>query len=710
MKRAFAKMQPCISVLTHISSDVTQPSLYLTAKNGQKYLIGRVSEGFQRTIGEQKVKTSKLSGVFLSGRHHWNACSGLPGMLLSFGDRDLDIKKVYTGPGTPFARVSQMIKSWDNFTFHQPLSVHPDCSIYSDENLEIRPLTIDSDSTSYVIQMKPIRGKFLVAKAKALGVPSGKLFGQLSEGFSVNVPGTNTFVHPHEVMGPSPVPARVLVLDLPTMSHVRAAQDPTTLACLLAQYPDSGFDLQAVYFFFSHEVDLDSPEVLSLRRCLCENDTRHLVSHPFVSPDFNTLNTVTNFQATFMEEFPAHFSLLYSQPAQGSLPKTFTQPNYKNNVVRILEQQHVLSIAPRLRDEPETKKTKRFKAELEIQPPTLKNPGSIRGIPYVPCSELREPEIVTLGTGASAPSKYRNVSSTLVRTRLGAVLFDCGEATSNSITRIFGPDGRSGLLRDLRVLYISHMHADHHLGAQQVLRYWLSEAKICKELPKLIVAAPPQFHAFIKQWSQIDEYESQLDSHVHFLDLDSVCIGKRYSSALQIGNEAIDAETNSSGIKIITCTAIHCNYSYNGCITFPKTAETAEFKVSYSGDSRPNKFFAQHVGLDSDLLIHEATHEDELAEEAIKKRHSTISEALEIARSMRANNTILTHISQRYPRLPTIGESNSQMVGPNQHACFAFDAMHTKLSEIQNIQQMVPRMGELFGSLITSGAEDNIED
>lgn len=710
MKIAFAKMQPCISVLTHISSDVTQPSLYLTAKNGRKYLIGRIGEGFQRTIGEQKVRTSKLSGVFLTGRHSWDSCSGLPGLLLSFSDRELAVKKLHAGPGRPFAKVTQMIKSWDNFTFHKPLDVSPDCSVYSDENIEIHPFTIDSDSTSYLLQLKATRGKFMVEKAKALGVPSGKLFGQLSEGLPVTIPGTDTVIQPHEVIGPSPVPARVLVLDLPSLSHVRAAQNPSTLANLLRQPSDSIFDLQAVYFFFSEEVDLNSPEVSSLIGKFSENGTKHFVSHPDVSPNFNTLNTVANFQATFMEEFPSHFSSLYSQPARDRLPPTLLQAAHKNNTVCVLEQQHVLSIAPRLREEAETKKSKKAKMEVEIQPPPSKNTFPIRGLPYMPCSELEEPQIITLGTGASAPSKYRNVSSTLVRTRLGAILFDCGEATSNSLTRIFGPEGRSRFLRDLRVLYISHMHADHHLGAQQLLRYWLSEVSSSQSLPKLIVAAPQQFHAFIKQWSHIDGFESELDSHVHFLDLDSVCIGKRYSSAVPVSDTAVDAEANLSGIKIVTCTAIHCNYSYNCCVTFPKTSETAEFKVSYSGDSRPNRFFAQQVGSDSDLLIHEATHEDELADEALKKRHSTISEALEIARLMRAKSTILTHISQRYPRLPTIGESSSKMVGPNQHACFAFDAMHTKLSEIQDIQQMVPRMSELFGSLETSSTEDNLDD
>lgn len=81
--------------------------------------------------------------------------------------------------------------------------------------------------------------------------------------------------------------------------------------------------------------------------------------------------------------------------------------------------------------------------------------------------------------------------------------------------------------------------------------------------------------------------------------------------------------------------------------------ENHAFKIVYSGDTRPCSRLAQ-LGLNASLLIHEATFDDLKQEEAIKKRHSTITEALEVARDMNAHRTILTHFSQRYPNTPPV--------------------------------------------------------
>lgn len=59
--------------------------------------------------------------------------------------------------------------------------------------------------------------------------------------------------------------------------------------------------------------------------------------------------------------------------------------------------------------------------------------------------------------------------------------------------------------------------------------------------------------------------------------------------------------------------------------------------------------------------MHEATFDDSMEEDAMKKKHSTVGQALDIARRMRARQVVLTHFSQRYPSLPppvSDGESN----------------------------------------------------
>lgn len=85
-------------------------------------------------------------------------------------------------------------------------------------------------------------------------------------------------------------------------------------------------------------------------------------------------------------------------------------------------------------------------------------------------------EIVCLGTGSASPSKYRNVSSTLLRVPgSGSYLLDCGENTLGQLKRIYQPEQLRELLRDLKLIWISHLHADHHLGLISVIKAWYEE-------------------------------------------------------------------------------------------------------------------------------------------------------------------------------------------------------------------------------------------
>lgn len=693
--------QPCITVVSHITSDVTQPALYLTAKNGQKYLIGRVGEGLQRSMTERKFKTFKFSGVFLTGENSWPSVSGLPGLLLSFGERGVDVSKLYTGPGKLLERATRLINSWSHFKFHRSLQTKATSDTYSDENLTMRPVVVD-DSTSFVIQMKPTRGKFMVEKARALGVPPGVMFGKLSGGEPVQLPDSGKWVQPSDVVGPSPVPARVLVLDLPSMNHVRSLLQ-TNMDELLSQCKQSpdGYDLRAIYYFFQDDVDLQSPEVHQLISGLGQvNDgssfTRNYISHPLLSPNYNTLVDFGEFQKTFRNEFPDHFTQLVSQPAKQQLPASLVNLN-----CYIIQQMHTLSIAAKDISGSNGNSKKRAKhTQIESEPSDM-DLTECDATPVTPAENLSEPQVVTLGTGASAPSKYRNVAGTLVRSPLfGSIIFDAGEATYNFMTRLFGRSGSAQILRELKVVYISHMHADHHLGALRLIRSWIDLCKMENFSEKLIIACPGPFIKFIRDWAIIDEFQSDVDEYLHLLDLDSVCIGDRYTSKEPISSTHIDQVAISLGIRIVTCTAHHnCHHSYNGTISTLGN----EFKVSYSGDTKPNRFFARTVGQGSDLLIHEATHENELEQTAALKGHSTIGGALEIAKLMNAKNTVLTHISQRYPKLPTIGTAGAT-IDNNQHACFGFDGMRADLSQIQQIQQMVPRMSELLEQFEDEGS------
>jgi ribonuclease Z len=70
-------------------------------------------------------------------------------------------------------------------------------------------------------------------------------------------------------------------------------------------------------------------------------------------------------------------------------------------------------------------------------------------------------------------------------------------------------------------------------------------------------------------------------------------------------------------------------------------------KIVYTGDTRPFENLAEFAAY-ADLLMHDATLDDSLAEKAEEDGHSTPSQAAENAKKAKAKMLILTHISARY--------------------------------------------------------------
>ncbi len=120
-------------------------------------------------------------------------------------------------------------------------------------------------------------------------------------------------------------------------------------------------------------------------------------------------------------------------------------------------------------------------------------------------------------------------------------------------------------------------------------------------------------------------------------------------------------------------------------------------KLAYSGDCRPSGAFAA-LGRGAHLLVHECTFDDELAGDARAKKHSTLSEALGVGRKMEARRILLTHFSQRYPKLPVVSEETLRRgrEGGREkdvEVLFAFDLMRVRLGEFKQASCFCRRSG-----------------
>ncbi|CDO56641.1 hypothetical protein DV113_004460 [Geotrichum candidum] len=649
----------------------------------------------------------------------------------------------------------------------------------------------DTTSSSYIIQIKQTRGRFNVEKANKLGVPKGSIRSVLSRGEPITLE-DGTVVTPDQVLEPTINGPRVLVIDCPGAEYVDSvlsqdwvqslspAKHPKQTGKLLrssaldnsASPPlkrqrtdniDSPYDglsekPAVVYHFLGKSVNpFEGPyfDWLLKSKDLFKEDCMHFIQHPDYAPDGITFDSAALLNIKLRYLYPDNFRVLQACDAVKQMPA-----NIPENI-RLGYGFGVVSLEPAVQYDGRRERSSGAVDMAEIEEFTLSPLKaklaeanlSIEGEPTfvppeIPETHLKDVEVITIGTGSALPSKYRNVVSTLVRVKPGerkSILFDCGEATIGNLRRLFGVDESIKVLRELQILYLSHLHADHHLGAISFIRHWL-EANEGSDAP-LYVMGPWKYFQFLHEWTQLEEAVSM--GRIKFVDNESFIIG---SSFLADNNRKIDeierfAITDSPSFfyemkekvglsDVRTCKAKHCDLAY--CVSFTfDLSENQKFQVAYSGDTRPTNMFAFKVGQGADLLIHEATHENGLEKEAAKKRHTTIGQALDVARKMNAKYTILTHFSQRYPKLPNIestsdtgymseNESTSDYEGESLipldngrtsvtgtddlKVALAFDGMGVKLKDIEHQKRRYEQLKLFFAEVAEEESKEEQED
>jgi len=147
--------------------------------------------------------------------------------------------------------------------------------------------------------------------------------------------------------------------------------------------------------------------------------------------------------------------------------------------------------------------------------------------------------------------------------------------------------------------------------------------------------------------------------------------------------------------QLVAVPVIHCPHAYAAVLH-----TTGGLKVVYSGDTRPCDALIS-AARDASLLIHEATFEDALLDEAVAKKHSLTREAVASGASAGAYRTLLTHFSQRYPKIPVIDDTFAT------HTGIAFDMMRLNLADLPALPALVPALRAVFPANAAGDAGDD---
>ncbi|KAI1422032.1 hypothetical protein F5Y12DRAFT_656513 [Xylaria sp. FL1777] len=546
-------------------------------------------------------------------------------------------------------------------------------------------------SMCYIVKGQDRRGKFNPIEAERLGVAKPD-YRRLTNRESVRGKDGN-LVTPEMVLGETVTGSGFAVLDLPDISYIDALVKRP-------EWADSQImnGIYVIFWILGRGV-VDDTRLQDFMQKM--SSIRHIVTSADTCPNMIAMDATAaqayKLRCVDSDRFPLpaysnELSLSGTAPACssryeiGRVGKTVQfAPRYEHQDEKIVPFPDIEKLAQASFDNSVLKMAAQAKSKI-IDPDFLAKIEKVEAdIPN------KDTEIITLGTGSAVPSKYRNVSATLVRVPgYGSYLFDAGENTMGQLRRVFGNELPS-VLRDLKVIWISHLHADHHLGTASVIKAWHEETMKSNVSAKLVVASHVHMIDWLREYADVEDFGFNRLVPMLFPHFKQTRLsGPRVFSA---------EETEQFGLEAIEgCWVDHCYGALATAFTFP-----SGLKIAYSGDCRPSDAFVQ-IGQGATILIHESTFDDELQGDAIAKKHSTISEAIDVGRRMGARRILLTHFSQRYQKIPSMEEDfeiradveTDDKAKVDEVVLLGFDYMRVKLGEFRKAQAFLPAIQKLL--------------
>ena len=272
--------------------------------------------------------------------------------------------------------------------------------------------------------------------------------------------------------------------------------------------------------------------------------------------------------------------------------------------------------------------------------------------------------LVFLGTSAAVPTLNRGLPAVILQGSMEQWIFDCGENIQRQMMAT-----KSSFHKRTRV-FLTHLHGDHVLGlpgllqtmalmdrkesiqvygpvgirdflvnCQRSLNFELTYQVEVYEVVKsgVIVEEDEYFVEAVKSNHTVESFSYVFEEKPRpgkFFPEKAVALGLPEGelwAKLQKG----ETVTLFSGNKVVTSKDV-MGPSRKGR------------KIVYTGDTKPFEAFSDFAKC-ADVVIHDCTYDDVLAEKAVVTGHSTAVQAAEQAKRADAKILVLTHISARYP-------------------------------------------------------------
>jgi len=271
-----------------------------------------------------------------------------------------------------------------------------------------------------------------------------------------------------------------------------------------------------------------------------------------------------------------------------------------------------------------------------------------------------------LGTAGSLPSPQRNPPCILIRRGSDTLLFDCGEGAQQQMMR-----AKTGFTID--AIFVTHWHADHFLGIFGIVE----TLGFMERTAPLPIYGPPWVVEFVDLIQRINRHTRRFAVTAHPLDHGSVVpfngytvrafatihgipglgyvleederpgrFNRDHAIALGVPPGPLFGRLQRGETVRIVRDGVETEVRPGDVLGEPRPGR----KVVYTGDTRPIQNLPRVAAMirDADLLIHDATFDDQESSRAREVLHTTAGEAGEAAAALNARMLALVHISSRY--------------------------------------------------------------
>ena len=279
--------------------------------------------------------------------------------------------------------------------------------------------------------------------------------------------------------------------------------------------------------------------------------------------------------------------------------------------------------------------------------------------------------LTVLGCSSAIPTLTRNASAHLLNVNERLFLIDCGEGTQVQLRRYHS------YIQRLKHIFISHLHGDHYYGLigllttlhllgrreeMHIYAHSMLEEIINIQLKasQTVLLYPLHFHYLQEDKSDLIHEDTSLTVHsfpvVHSIPTCGFIFREKIQ-ARKIRREVIDKlEIPVSELQKIKQGADYTDPAgevYKNSILTIDPPEPRSF--GYCADTLYSETIIPYIQ-NCDLLYHEATFRQDMADVAREKWHSTTIEAASIAQKGDVKKLVIGHYSARYDDLQPLLE------------------------------------------------------